>query len=435
MLSDGLTRPRWLPHMEGSSPLVTARSELSRRPALRTDFEQALKAAADTARRSPSPYNCQPWVLAWMNGEDARSCAARLLNSTGSSSGNGAGSAAPRTDSIYLAVALDQERQLDALPSHRLEMQLSCGAFTQMLTRALACQGWWLERTVLAEDPGSWEYGSVPGPVRALGEESWRPSWTPLAVLELRYVGVPEGSLTEFGELAARRHTHRGPYEDQAVEPALLQRLLSASPGLAAEAPVIIRHLESREQRARFVDFVARTAGHTFSDPAAWREAHRYLRRDQQEAEELGDGCQLDELLGHQPSTTREALRGAALRPSAMRLLRHMGYPRLLASKLAATARHTPVVVTMGLTTANPGAADGLRGGARLADYWLAATRHGLAMQPLSVLVQTDHLRQRVQSTLALPGRTFFISRLGRPGPEQYPVSPRRPTRSFCHTL
>lgn len=370
-------------------------------------------------------------MLTWLNSQQARPCAARLLNSTGSAESR----STPRADSMYLGIALDQARQLDALPAHLLETQLSCGAFTQMLTRALACQGWWLERGVLAGDPGSWQYGTTPDAVQALGEERWQPGWSLLAVLELRYVGVPEGSLTEFTELARRRRTHRGPYEDTAVDQALLDGLLTPSPGLAAEAPVIIRHLATRELRGQFAQFVAHGAGRGFNDPAVWRQARRYLRRDEAEAARYGDGCQLDELLGQPTSLTHESGRGVGTRPTAMRLLRRFGYSRVLAGKLAATARSTPVVVAMGLTTGAPVAADGLRGGARLVDYWLAATRRGLALQPLSMLVQHDDLRQRIQSTLALPGRTFLISRLGRPPFEPYAAGHRRPTSAFCHTL
>ena len=405
--------------------MVTAGPTSPRTLVTTSDFAQALHTAAHTARFSPSSHNCQPWALARMSSPDARAAAARLLNESGSSH--------PRSDSEYLAVVLDRDRQLDSLASHDLEMQLSCGAFTQMLVQTLAYQGWWLDRGVLADDPDAWSYRSVPAPIRALGVDRWRPGWSLLAVLELRYVGVPEGSLAEYEELVTARRTNRGPYREGAVSSLALEQLLTPSPGLAASAPVVVRHLRGTEERGRFVDFVARHAARDFSDRAAWRETHSYIRRGKAEAEQRGDGFTLSQLFG-QLHPARALLMRTALHPTTMRLLKYVGYPRVLAGQLAAAVRPTPVIFAMGLTSPRPTAADVLRGGARLADYWLAATRQGLVLHPISVVLQHEDLRQRLQSTLGLPGRTFFVGRLGHPRTDALPA-PRRPVATFTHTL
>lgn len=390
-----------------------------------SDFTRALQTAAETARLAPSSHNCQPWALVRLSGAQARASAARLLDAPGGS--------LPRDDSEYVAVVLDRTRQLDSLASHELEMQLSCGAFTQLLIQSLACQGWWLERSVLTDEPGGWAYRAVPAPVRALQGLGWRPGWTLLAVLELRYAGMPEGSLTECQELAAARRTNRGPYLDRPVDTGTIEQLLTAAPGLSANAPVNIRHLTSREDRGRFVDFVARHADRDFSDAAAWRETYSYVRPTRVEAARRGDGFSLSQLFGRLNPVRAMVLR-TALRPTTMRVLKHFGYPHILAGRLAAAIRPTPAIVAMGFTEASTSAADALRGGARLADYWLAATRHGLALHPISIVLQHEDLRLRLQSTLALPGRTFFISRLGHPG-SGFPPAPRRAAAGFTHTL
>ncbi len=411
--------------MEIGPLLATAESTSPRTLVTCSDFGHALRTAADTARLAPSSHNCQPWALARLSSSDARASAVRLLAASGDSR--------PREDSEFVAVVLDRTRQLDSLASHELEMQLSCGAFIQLLIRSLACQGWWLERSVLTDESDSWAYRSVPAPVRALGPAGWRPGWSLLAVLEVRYAGMPEGSLTEWQDLAAARRTNRGPYTDRAVSAEALRRLLDAAPGLSGQAPVGVRHLTSRADRDLFVDFVSRHAGRDFSDRAAWRETYSYVRPTRADAERRGDGFSLSQLFGRLHPLRALMLR-TALRPGTMRLLRHIGYPRLLAARMAAAIRPTPAFVAMGFTGASPSAADALRGGARLADYWLTATREGLSLHPISIVLQHEDLRRRLQADLALPGRTFFISRLGHAG-SGFPPAPRRAVNAFTYTL
>lgn len=405
--------------------MVTAEPTSSRTLVTCSDFGRALQTAAETARLAPSSHNCQPWALARLSSPDARASAARLLDASGGRS--------MREDSEYVAVVLDRSRQLDSLASHELEMQLSCGAFTQLLIQSLACQGWWLERSVLTDEPEGWAYRTVPAPVRALGASGWRPGWSLLAVLELRYAGMPEGSLTEYQELAAARRTNRGPYAERPLSTETTAQLLSPEPGLPTQAPVSIRHLTSPADRERFVDFVARHADRDFSDRDAWRETYDYVRPTRAEAERRGDGFSLSQLFGRVHPLRAMVLR-TALRPGTMRLLKHVGYPHLLAARMAAAIRPTPAFVAMGFTETSPSAADALRGGARLADYWLTATRLGLALHPISIVLQHEGLRRQLQSGLSLPGRTFFVSRLGH-ARSGFPPAPRRPANSFTHTL
>ncbi len=88
--------------------------------------------------------------------------------------------------------------------------------------------------------------------------------------------------------------------------------------------------------------------------------------------------------------------------------------------------RPTPAVVAMSFDRTEPTLADAVKGGARLADYWLCATAAGLALHPVSVVLQHEDLRTAFQSSLRIPGRAFFVSRLGLPVTE-FPCSPRRP--------
>lgn len=368
------------------------------------DFDAALREATAVAALSPSSHNCQPWALARLTG-DARETAHRYLRLDATR---------PEDEVEYLVLALDRKRELVALAAHAVEMQVSCGAYRYLLLRALAAHGWTAvgSRTV-EEDPPE------PGP-------DWPADWTPLCVTALRRTAVTGEDLPELRELAGRRHTNRAPYRSDPLDPALLAAL--AEPDGAAEGAVddavagaaddadgvTIRHLTSPQDRQRFVSFLARHAGRDFRDRKAWRETHSYLRFSETEANTRGDGFTLTHLFGPMSRVRHLAMR-CLLAPAVMRLLCLVGYHRILAVGLAATVRRSPALVAMCLTGREPGLADALRGGARLARYWLAATRAGLVLHPVSVVLQHDDLRLGVQRELGLPGRTFFLSRLGRP--------------------
>ncbi|MCF6526493.1 RedV protein [Streptomyces sp. JJ36] len=383
-------------------------------------FPRALREATAIASLSPSSHNCQPWALARLTGDDTRAAAAAELG-TGAPEGPEPGAGAPGA-AEYLALGLDRTREIGSLAAHAVEMRVSCGAYWQLLLAALEAQGWSAGRLRFfdADDDGP----------RVLGT-GWPRDWTLLALVELhRAEGTEDtedtdGPLEQLRTTAAARRTNRAPYREDPVEPALLERLTVPSAGAAQDAPVTVTHLWSPDDRKRFGDFVARHGGRDFSHGAAWRETHSFLRRSATEAEARGDGFTLEQLFGPLPRLRHWFLR-TALSPRTMTLLRWLGYHRLLASQLAVIVRRTPVITAMHFTTDTPGQADMVRGGARLADYWLRATREGLALHPVSVVIQHDDLRQSLGERFRLRGRPFFVSRLGRPT-ATFPPAPRHP--------
>ncbi|MEV2255549.1 RedV protein [Streptomyces sp. NPDC050147] len=402
-------------------------------PAETVRFADALDTAARIAVLSPSSHNCQPWALAWARGPESRTAAARLLEEGGGEPPGGEGA---EGTCQYLVLGLDRDRGLRALPAHAVEMLLSCGLYGQFLLRALDAQGWTVDALRFAAGPAEGE--PVTG-LRLPGTD-WPRTWAALCVARLRSTaGTAEGA----GELAAlrtaarARRTNRAPYRPHPVRPALLDGLATPSGrGAARGAEVGVRHLTSGADRAAFADLVARYGGRDFSHRAAWRETHAYLRPTAAAATARGDGFALDQLFGPLPWPRRQALR-VALAPTTMRLLSHAGYDRLLARRLAHAVRPTPAVVAMSFTRSEPNAGgtptaggpptveDAIQGGARLADYWLCATRVGLVLHPVSVVLQHDDVRAAFQSRLDIPGRAFFVSRLGWPTTE-FPRSPRR---------
>ncbi|MCX4911599.1 RedV protein [Streptomyces sp. NBC_00878] len=399
--------------------------------ARRAVFEHALHKAAEIAALSPSSHNCQPWAVAWPAGRDAREAAAAL---TGGPSGDTSGRDGHdghdgAAEDEYLILAVDHERQLTSLPAHAVEMVISCGAYWQILLRALAAQGWSADGFRFADrfPDGS---GTGEGGTDGEGDEDWAlggtwpTSWSPLCAVRLRRTDEPAGSLAELHSTARARRTNRAPYHREGIDPATLAGLSAPSTAAAAGADVTVRHLVTETERADFADFVARHGGRDFSHPSAWRETHSFVRWSRADAEAHGDGFPLSHLFGPMSWPRRNAMR-IALAPLTMRVLRHVGYHRVLARGLARMVRPSPAIVAMSFADRAPSPEAVVRGGAQLADYWLRATDAGLVLHPVSVVLQHDDLRAELEDGLRLPGRAFFVSRLGRPTTE-FPPSPRR---------
>lgn len=366
-------------------------------------FGTALDAAAAIAALSPSSHNSQPWALAWLTSPGARRSAGALLGLDGDGR-------------EYLALALDRDRQLGALPAHATEMLVSCGAYWQVLLDGLAAAGWVAEgfsraAAALVDDRPPCE--------------GWPAAWSPLAVAAFRRDGASGVDLAELQAVAATRRTNRSAYEGAAVDPELLGRLARGChrPG-APGAEVEVRHLISPDERATFGRLVAQHAGRDYSHGPAWRETHSFLRWSRREAAERGDGMIPGEPVGRLAGIRQLASR-LALAPVSMRVLRHAGYADVLAGRLAATVRSTPVIVTMSIRAPEPDQRSALGAGGRLIEYWLAATRAGLALHPISVLVQHEDVCRQLEDRLGLSRSVFFVSRLGRPTVDA-PPSPRR---------
>ncbi|WP_234048019.1 nitroreductase family protein [Streptomyces liliifuscus] len=398
-----------------SPPAPTPRTSSTER---RSSFEHALRQAADVAALSPSSHNCQPWGVAWPTSPGARQEAALLVGEAP----DGSSTDEPETDE-YVILALDRQRRLTSLPAHAVEMLISCGAYLQILLHSLALEGWSTDLIRFVDPLSDERTSGTPSAGRPLGD-TWPPLWSPLCAVRLRRTDESSGRLAELRETALARRTNRGPYRPEALDPTVLAGLCAPWAGAAEGADVTVRHLVTDGERSTFAHFVARHGGRDFSHRQAWRETHSFLRRNEAEAVARGDGFTLGQLFGPMSGPRRHILR-AALAPTTMRVLRHAGYPRLLARQLALVVRPTPAIVTMSFAETAPGLEDAVRGGAHLAEYWMRATDAGLALHPVSVVLQHDDVRTELQDRLGLPGRTFFVSRLGRPL-TQFPRSPRR---------
>ncbi|MEU2281089.1 RedV protein [Streptomyces sp. NPDC013178] len=363
-------------------------------------FPEALDEATRCAALSPSSHNCQPWGLARAVSGPARAAAAAFLGLAEDDAGQ---ASSPPGGTEYLALALDRRRHLVALPAHAVEMGVSCGAYWRVLLRALAAQGWAPVRSRTAEEPGACPFGAV-----------WPREWSLLCVVALRRGAASDERVADLAATARERRTNRSPYRTAPLDPGLLEHLARPAHDAEGSGGIDVRHLTDPTALEAFAALLARHAGRDFAHHRAWRETHSFLRWSEAHAHGRGDGFTLTQLFGPM-SRPHHLARRLALAPSAMRVLCRAGYDRRLAAGLAALARRSPAVVAMGFTGVAPGPADVLRGGARLVDHWLRATRSGLALHPISVLLQHDDLRHEARTALGLPGHTFFLARLGRP--------------------
>lgn len=388
------------------------------RSATERGFDTAVERAAALAAFSPSSHNCQPWALLRPAGEPARTAARRLLERS-------AGSWGTRGGTVELVLAMDRGRVLTSLPAHAGEMLLSCGMYGQLLLRALEAQGWSTDALVMAD-------GRARGAAAVQWEALRRPGLpAPLAVVALRPTGPAAGgdrALDAMEAAVRERRTNRGPYQPTPVDREVLAALGSPAGHLATGARVSVRHLRGPVERRRVSELVAQYAGRDFSHPAAWPETYSYIRRDEDEARSRGDGFTLEQLFGPMAAARRNAMR-MALAPRTMRALRGLHYDRFLAGQLAALTAATPVVTAVGVPAEEPSDAELLRAGAWLVEFWLRAAAQGLALHPVSVLLQHDDVREEAQRVLGLPGRTVFLSRLGFPK-SSFPQGPRRPVRT-----
>ncbi|WP_194905977.1 nitroreductase family protein [Catenulispora rubra] len=374
-----------------------------------SSFQQALVEAAAVANLSPSSHNCQPWGHAWLKSDRAKASAYELLDLLPGHDDATAGD----PDNIYLALAQDTDRSLTALPAHSAEMHLSCGSYWHLLLRALAAQGW-VPTAVHHIEPEALDHAAH----RAAADSDWPRNWRMLSLAVLSRTGIPRSAdLTDLRATATARHTNRAPYRDLRVAPEALHELAHLSPtAWATSNPphVTVRHLRSPVELRRLATFIAHHAGRDFSDSAAWRETHSYFRWSAEDAAARPDGFTPEQVFGA-VSTPRRLLARVALNPAALPHLCRLGFDRYLGTQLAKTVHTTPVITAAGLPTDTPTAPDLLSAGMWLANYWLTATQAGLALHPLSILTQHEDLRSELQQRFGLPGRTFFVARLGHP--------------------
>ncbi|NMO15192.1 hypothetical protein HPC49_01305 [Pyxidicoccus fallax] len=364
-------------------------------------LERILREAASDAALSPSSHNAQPCELALLTSDEAR----RALAEAGAPAGEG----------VHAVVALDPARCLSALPAHRAEMLVSGGIYTEALTIALAARG------VRAEL--RWRIGGVPSGVARL-----LAPWEPVAVLHLTRSETNDAQAVAQLPLLAARRTNRSPYRSEPLAPEVVEEVRGAASRAfpdAREACGVVC-LTDRGALEKSGALVGRYSDREFTHEAAWRETYAHMRFGPEVIREAETGLPITHLLAKPLPGWQQALMRRVLSPTSMRVLRPLGLTRSLARESGKAVAASGMALYLHFHEEEPSEAAQVAAGGRLLALWLALTARGLAMHPVSVMVQHPDLRRMLVSELGLPpGRGFFFARVGVPN-AQLPPAPRR---------
>jgi nitroreductase len=364
-------------------------------------LEPVLREAARDAALSPSSHNAQPCELVLLASDEAL----RALTEAGAPAGEG----------TYVAVALDPARCLSALPAHRTEMLVSGGIYTEALATALAARG---IRVNL-----HWRIGGVPSGVARL-----LAPWEPVAVLHLTPSGAKDSEAVAQLPLLAARMTNRSPYRSEPMPPEVVEELRQAASRAFPEAREVcgVVSLTDRSILAKAGQLVGRYSDRDFTHEAAWRETYAHMRFGPEVIREAETGLPITHLLAKPLPGWQQALLRKVLSPAAMRVLRPLGLARSLARESGRAIAGSGMVLYLHFHEEEPSEATQVAAGGRLLALWLALTARGLALHPVSVMVQHPELRRLLVSELGLPpGRGFFFARAGVPA-SQLPPAPKR---------
>ncbi|NHZ38061.1 nitroreductase family protein [Massilia rubra] len=357
------------------------------------EFEENLLQAVDIARQAPSSHNCQPWKLVHIEDRRMR---AQLMPAH----------AWPEHGQLLL-LGIDRKRTLRALPSLALEMQLSCGMFLGLLSAAFDALGFdcnwhWLD-TLDTQAPAAMPF------LQSLEQGH---GCRGLVLLALQPQRVPDATaLAGLQDSVRQRRTHRAPFAEGSCSDMVLAQLLERHwPEQLTGDQLHIRVERSPAFIARAADLVRQFAALDFSSYRAWKETYRYLHFDPRKPAE--DGFYLHSLMGPM-SPLRTRIMQCVLAPEVMQVLRIVRVPHKMAAQLAALVEDSAQLLSCSLPSDELASPVMVQAGARLMEVWLNAQRLGLALHPLSVMLQHDRARGELQRLAGGDRRIVFFARLG----------------------
>jgi len=196
----------------------------------------------------------------------------------------------------------------------------------------------------------------------------------------------------------ATRHTYRGAFVQQALDPHLITALVAAAAAEGGRLEVL-----DNEQRGGYVELVAQGDRAQFAD-ACWRRELAAWMHPQRK----GDGLPYPEL------TT----------PLVRFVVRHFDVGKSSADKDVALAEQAPVIAV--LATAADSHMDWLTAGQALEHTLLVAASLGVQASYLNQPLQVGSLRSQAAEILGGGGFPQVTLRLGRPR-DELPMAPRRP--------
>jgi hypothetical protein len=289
-----------------------------------------------------------------------------------------------RVDGAALELRADRSRWLEATDPDGTELLLSCGAALHHARLSLAAGGW----AVAVER-------MRPGDVLARMCLTGRPGTDPHAAA--------------LHHAIAERRTDRRPYSDRPVPPAALDALAIA----AADETVGLHHVRLSQMPMLSIA-VASAAAAELTDPAYLSELIRWTNRP----EWSQDGVPAETAVRH--VARRVPVREFALAPRE-------GLEVEPGGDLGAA-----YLILYGPQTA-PG--DWLRAGEALSAVLLTAVSQGLAVAPLTDVLEVEHPRELVRGLIPPGNEPYALVRCGYPvDATPPPASPRRDVAEVVDT-
>jgi nitroreductase len=354
---------------------------------------RALTAAATAALRAPSVFNTQPWR--WRIHDEVAD--------------------------LYA----DRERQLARVDPDGMLLTVSCGAALHHAATALEAAG---HRAVVRRlpDPGNPDH---------------------LARISIKESGPPNAHAQRLSQAMLHRRTDRRPYADQPVPFEAVDTLVRAAEQQAAHL-----HLVPPGQVVALTVAACRAAEAELADPAYRTELSRWTSRPPRSGDGVPAGTAVPAV--PRPVPVRDFLAGGA----ADRDPEDAGDRGTddAAGRTADEGSGTPVADTA--VPAGPrcgGIGSGTDAGARYAILftdvdspagWLAAgealsavlltaVAQGLAVAPMSDVVEVPATRAALRDLLAGVGFPVLALRIGRPADDRrVPAAPRRPPEDVVRT-
>lgn len=373
-----------------------------------TQWNTELLRLAAAAALAPSSHNCQPWRLIGMcrSGFEADMQAGVVPGLPDWSHG--------------LLVCIDRRRALSALPSLRREMYMSVGGFATLMLNLLRLSGFGVQVELV--EP-SWQAATASGRARLADAE-------PVFMMYLSE--PPEGIRPVTHPLAqwvAQRRTDRGPY----------------LPGVPAGMPVtclphrlvedgglVWRQVLPGALYDQLCGFYRRHAREDFRHGAAWRETYRYLEFSAAPQVEAGVGMNIQSLFGPLPAWKRRFYQ-FLLHPQVMGIVGPLGLHARIGRDFEGLLRSSAGIAFL---VAEPDGQDERRShllaGEQVADFWLALTRDGRGLHPLSVALQHPEVEAELRSLLGVTQPILFIARVGSPAASAPAFRYRRSPQAFC---
>ena len=291
-----------------------------------------------------------------------------------------------RIDGAALELRPDWSRHLRVADSLGNELLLSCGAALHHARVSLAADGWTFQ------------------------VEALRPGGEVLARITLVDRAPADPAAVRLREAIARRRTDRRPYADQPVPPDILAELATA-----AEAEGVALYRVRYDQMPMLAIAVGVAGATEMAQPEYVNELIRWTNRP----EWSNDGVPAGTAVRKVPR--RVPVREFVVAPQE-------GMPVTPGGDLGAA-----YLILHGPDAADP--RSWLRAGQALSAVLLTAVSHGLAVAPITDVLEVANPRELVQSLVGGSAEPYALIRCGYPADDTVlPESPRRRAEDVIHS-